>query len=138
MLATNPTAWPGPYNTDIRRQLLCAYGAPLYRTRRERVHAPIERCFLLSTSVEIAEQELRMHPIRGRTSDLVIGEEKILWKGWQLGLPHFHESIIENYRPPIFFRDRMIAGRFAAFEHDHNFTEQAKGAVLLRIKSDSQ
>jgi len=96
------------------------------------VHAPIERCFLLSTSVKIVEQELKMRPVRGRTSGFIIGEDTILWKGWQFGLPQFHESIIERFQPPVFFRDRMIAGRFATFEHDHAFTEQVNGSVLLQ------
>ncbi|MFL6427639.1 MAG: hypothetical protein ACJ71S_05300, partial [Acidobacteriaceae bacterium] len=46
-------------------------------------------------------------------------------------LPQFHESRIEEFRPLTFFRDRMIAGRFASFEHDHNFTVQGDGSVLL-------
>jgi ligand-binding SRPBCC domain-containing protein len=96
------------------------------------VHAPIERCFLLSTNIEIVAQELKMRPIRGRTSGFVIGDDTIRWEGWQLCLPQFHESIIERFEPPLFFRDRMIAGRFATFEHDHAFTDQNGGTVLLQ------
>jgi ligand-binding SRPBCC domain-containing protein len=96
------------------------------------VHAPIERCFLLSTSLEIVEQDLGMSPVRGRTTGLVIGNDTIRWEGWQLGLPQFHESIIELFQPPTFFRDRMITGRFATFEHDHAFTDKNDGTVLLQ------
>jgi len=96
------------------------------------VHAPIERCFLLSTSLEIVEQELHMKPVQGRTSGLVTAGETVLWRGWKFGLPQFHKSLIEAFEPPVFFRDRMIAGRFATFEHDHNFTQRADGSVLLR------
>lgn len=95
------------------------------------VHAPIERCFLLSTRVELVEQELKMRPVRGRTAGFVVGGDTIRWKGWQLGLPQVHESLIERFQPPVFFRDRMIAGRFAAFEHDHHFLDRGKGTVLL-------
>ncbi|HEY1986683.1 MAG TPA: hypothetical protein VGG85_14805 [Terracidiphilus sp.] len=95
------------------------------------VRAPIERCFLLSTSVAIVQRELRMRPVRGRTTGLVLGGDTVRWEGWKLGLPQMHESLIEDYRPPTFFRDRMIAGRFASFSHDHNFIPQAAGAVLL-------
>ena len=95
------------------------------------VHAPLERCFLLSTSVEIVERELGMHPVAGRTSGLVKEGDTVRWEGWQLGLPQFHESCIEEFRPPSIFRDRMIAGRFASFEHDHSFTDQGNGTVLL-------
>jgi ligand-binding SRPBCC domain-containing protein len=95
------------------------------------VKAPVERCFLLSTSVEIVQLDLRMHPVRGRTSGFVVGGDTVRWKGWQLGLPQIHESLIGPFEPPVFFRDRMIAGRFASFEHAHRFTEQGDGAVLL-------
>lgn len=96
------------------------------------VHAPLERCFLLSTSVALVERELRMRPVRGRTTGLVTNGDVVRWEGWQLGLPQFHESLIEDFRPPFFFRDRMIAGRFAAFEHDHTFDDCGDGSVLLR------
>jgi ligand-binding SRPBCC domain-containing protein len=95
------------------------------------VHAPIERCFFLSTSVELVQRELRMRPVRGRTSGLVVSDDIVRWQGWQLGLPTIHESLIEPYTPPLFFRDRMIAGRFATFEHDHNFVECGNGATLI-------
>jgi hypothetical protein len=95
------------------------------------VNAPIERCFLLSTSIAIVQRELHMHPVRGRTSGLVTGGDTVLWKGWQLGLPQVHESLIEDFRPPVFFRDRMIAGRFRSFQHDHAFEDLHNGSVRL-------
>ena len=96
------------------------------------VRAPVERCFLLSTSLALVERELKMHPVRGRTSGLVIGGDMVRWEGWQLWLPQYHESLIEPFEPPTFFRDHMIAGRFARFEHDHNFIDRHNGSVLLK------
>lgn len=96
------------------------------------VHAPVERCFQLSTCLEIVALELKMRPVRGRTSGCVSEGDTVLWRGWQLGLPQFHQSLIEGFRAPFFFRDRMIAGRFASFEHDHHFIPCADGSVLLR------
>lgn len=96
------------------------------------VRAPIQRCFLLSTCLEIVAQELKMRPVRGRTSGCVVGGDTVLWHGWQLGLPQFHQSRIEPFQPPIYFRDSMIAGRFATFEHHHHFLDQGDGTVLLR------
>jgi ligand-binding SRPBCC domain-containing protein len=95
------------------------------------VHAPIERCFLLSTSVELVQRELGMRPMRGRTTGLVVSGDTVRWQGWQLGLPMFHESLIDSFTAPVFFRDRMIAGRFATFEHEHNFTDHLNGTVLM-------
>jgi ligand-binding SRPBCC domain-containing protein len=95
------------------------------------VRAPAERCFLLSTSVAIVECDLEMHPVRGRTSGLVIAGDTVRWQGWQLGLPQFHESLIGPYEPYVFFQDRMIAGRFQSFEHHHRFTDKGDGTVLM-------
>ncbi len=95
------------------------------------IHAPTERCFLLSTSVELVQRELGMRPVRGRMTGLVTSGDTIRWQGWQLGLPMFHESLIESFIPPIFFRDRMMAGRFATFEHDHNFVDRHDETVLM-------
>jgi ligand-binding SRPBCC domain-containing protein len=94
------------------------------------VNAPVERCFLLSTSLEIVQQELKMRPVQGRTSGLISGGETVRWEGWKFCLPQFHESVIESFEPPVFFRDRMIAGRFASFEHDHTFTRRANDTLL--------
>ncbi len=95
------------------------------------VRAPIERCFLLSTSVALVQRELGMNPVRGRTSGLVIAGDTVRWEGWQLWLPQYHESLIEPFKPPVFFRDSMIAGRFASFQHDHNFIDRKDGHVVL-------
>ena len=95
------------------------------------VRAPIERCFALSTNLAIVEMVLGMRPVGGRRSGSVIDGDTVRWHGWMWGLAHEHESAIEAFEPPVFFRDRMIAGRFAAFEHDHNFTKRANGIVLL-------
>ena len=96
------------------------------------VQASIERCFTLSTSIELVQAELGMHPVSGRTTGCVVDGDTVLWRGWKFCLPHTHESVIEAFKPPIFFRDRMISGRFAAFEHDHNFIPQPDGSVQLR------
>lgn len=96
------------------------------------ISAPIELCFQLSTCLEIVALELKMRPVRGRTSGCVAGGDTVRWRGWQLGLPQFHESLIEACNPPFFFRDRMMAGRFAAFEHDHAFIQRTDGSVLLQ------
>ena len=58
------------------------------------IHAPIERCFALSTSIAIVQRELRMNPVAGRTSGLVTGGDTVRWEGLQFGFRNFHVSII--------------------------------------------
>lgn len=96
------------------------------------VRAPVERCFLLSTSVAVVERELKMHPAAGRRTGFVEDGDTVLWKGWQLWLPQFHQSEIRHLEANRFFQDYMLKGRFASFEHDHAFLNQGNGAVLLR------
>ncbi len=102
-------------------------------TVRDRItiHAPLDRCFRLSTSVAIVEKELKMHPVRGKTTGLVNAGDTVRWEGWQLGLPQFHESLISNFVPNTFFQDTMTAGRFASFQHDHAFLDAGNGSVTL-------
>ncbi|HTV07736.1 MAG TPA: SRPBCC family protein [Candidatus Aquilonibacter sp.] len=96
------------------------------------VRAPIARCFALSSSVAIVERELGMHPVEGRTGGLVTAGDTVRWEGMQLGFFNYHVSIIvpETWNPPHFFQDRMIAGRFRSFEHDHRFSEITGGTLL--------
>ena len=94
--------------------------------------APVERLFLLSTRIELVERVLGMRPVRGRTTGLVGAGDTVLWRGWKFGLPVEHESLIDGFEPPVSFRDRMIAGRFAAFQHEHHFIDQGDGTVEMR------
>ena len=98
------------------------------------INAPIERCFQLSTSIEIVRKELGMkavsHGPATRTTGLVTAGDTIHWQGWQLGFPNYHVSLISAFDPPNFFQDRMLAGRFRTFEHDHHFASTPEGTLL--------
>lgn len=97
----------------------------------ELVRVPREHCFQLSTALALVQESLGLRPVAGRTSGCVQAGDTVLWRGWKFGLPQFHRSLIEAFDPPAFFRDRMIAGRFRTFEHDHAFLAQPGGSVLL-------
>jgi ligand-binding SRPBCC domain-containing protein len=96
------------------------------------IHAPIERCFALSTHLAIVERELGLHPVEGRTGGLVMAGDTIRWEGMQLGFFNYHVSLVvpETWDPPYFFQDRMIAGRFRSFEHSHRLLETTRGTFL--------
>lgn len=100
------------------------------------VNAPIERCFLLSTNLELVKRSLKMRLVKNRssrTSGLVVGGDRILWRGWIFGLPQMHETVITKYEQPDFFQDSMERGRFKRFQHDHFFVEVG-GRTLLNDK----
>lgn len=100
------------------------------------VNAPIERCFLLSTNLELVKRSLKMQLVASgssKTSGLIVGGDRMLWRGWIFGLPQMHETLITKYERPDFFQDSMERGRFKRFQHDHFFVEVG-GRTLLNDK----
>jgi ligand-binding SRPBCC domain-containing protein len=95
------------------------------------INAPIERCFLLSTSVDLVARAIGMRCVAGKTSGLVVAGDRIEWRGWKFGFPQRHETLITQYHLPTFFQDSMASGRFRVFRHDHEFTEM-DGRTLLK------
>lgn len=94
------------------------------------IQAPIERCFLLSTSIEVVAQTLAMRPVEGKTSGMIVAGDQLLWRGWKFGLPQMHETLITGFDSPVYFQDTMGRGRFKTFQHDHRFTEIDEGTLL--------
>ncbi len=95
-----------------------------------RVHAPVERCFLLSTSLELVARTIGLKAVEGKTSGLVVGADQLVWRGWKFGIPAMHETLITAYERPRFFQDTMGRGRFKAFQHDHHF-ERVDGETVM-------
>jgi ligand-binding SRPBCC domain-containing protein len=94
------------------------------------IDAPIERCFLLSTNIALVERTLEMRPVGGKTHGMVVDRDKVVWRGWQFGLPQMHESLITQYERPTFFQDTMVRGRFKRFQHDHELAEVDEHILL--------
>jgi ligand-binding SRPBCC domain-containing protein len=94
------------------------------------INAPIERCFLLSTNIELVGQTYGMKPIEGKLSGLFVAEDRLVWAGWKFGFPQMHESYVTQYEPPAFFQDTMGRGRFKRYQHDHYFYEMNDRTVL--------
>jgi ligand-binding SRPBCC domain-containing protein len=87
------------------------------------INAPIERCFLLATHIELVGKTLEMRLLEGKSAGMVVSGDRLVWVGWKFGLPQMHESLITRYERPAFFQDTMLRGRFKRFQHDHNFME---------------
>ena len=101
------------------------------------VNAPLERCFLLSTSIDLVRRTLKMTPVEGdarwRATGLIVGGDRVHWRGWQFGLPARHDSLITGYERPSFFQDSMESGYFKTFQHDHRFEEVGGRTLLVDI-----
>jgi len=96
------------------------------------VNAPIERCWALSTRVELVQKTLGMRLVGGVTSGNITADSRVEWRGWKFGLPVTHRSLISVFRPPhlervlkprlaAHFQDSQEQGRFSRFRHDHYF-----------------
>lgn len=95
------------------------------------IDAPIERCFLLSTSIEVVAITLGMRPVEGKLAGTIVAGDQLVWRGWKFGLPQMHETLITGFERPVYFQDTMGRGRFAAFQHDHFFTQLEDGTLLV-------
>ena len=96
------------------------------------IRAPIERCFALSTRIELVQRTLGMKLIGDLTTGHITANSRVTWQGWKFGLPTTHHTLITAFEPPhtltsgktAFFQDTQERGRFAFFQHDHHFHEE--------------
>ncbi len=105
------------------------------------INAPIERCWALSTRVELVQKTLGMKLTGGVTEGFITAGSRVTWSGWKFGLPTEHHTLITRFDPPhahflrvdpheitkeAFFQDSQEKGRFAEFHHDHFLCEEVR------------
>ena len=97
------------------------------------VDAPVERCFKLSLSVDLhleALRKTRERAVDGVTTGLIGAGETVKWSGRHFGRRWSHTSVVDAYRPFLFFRDVMVKGAFKHFEHEHHFAALDDGTRI--------
>jgi ligand-binding SRPBCC domain-containing protein len=97
------------------------------------IDAPVERCFLLSLSVDlhVASARSTQENVGAGAMEGTIGEgDTLTFKGRRFGVHGQHTSMIERLRPHSYYRDVMIAGPFRHFEHDHHFAPMDDGTRM--------
>jgi ligand-binding SRPBCC domain-containing protein len=97
------------------------------------IDAPVERCFRLSTSIDLrvaSTASTGEKAIDGVTTSLISDGETVTWQGRHFGLNLRHTSRIDAWRPHSYFRDVMIQGVFARFEHEHFFAAMDDGTRM--------
>ncbi|HEV2577573.1 MAG TPA: SRPBCC family protein [Acidobacteriaceae bacterium] len=100
-----------------------------------KIAAPLERCFLLSLSIELhmaSTAPTRERAIAGVTHGIIGPDQTVTWRGRHFGLMLTHTSLIDRYDPPNYFRDVMVAGHFRSFEHEHFYEPIEKSQTLMR------
>jgi ligand-binding SRPBCC domain-containing protein len=97
------------------------------------IDAPVERCFLLSLSVDLhtaSATSSREKAVAGVMTGLLNKGETVTFQGRHFGVTLNHTSRIEILRPYSHFRDVMTSGRFKHFEHDHHFAAMNDGTRM--------
>ena len=98
-----------------------------------RVAASVERCFDLARDIDFHLRSMSTtgeRAVDGRTSGLIDLGETVTWEARHFGVRWQMTSRIAAMERPVYFRDEMVAGPFAAFGHDHRF-ESDDGATLM-------
>src|SRR5262249_33807978 len=88
------------------------------------IHAPPERCFDLSRSIDlhvVSMQQTGERAVGAVTSGLLGLGEEVTWSARHLGVRQPLTSRITAFDRPHHFRDSMVRGAFRRFDHDHFF-----------------
>ena len=97
------------------------------------IAAPVERCFLLSLSIDLhmaSTARTGERVVAGVTHGLIGLGETVTWEGRHFGLMLRHEARITEYERPHHFQDAMVRGMFRSFVHDYYFEVGAGGTRM--------
>jgi ligand-binding SRPBCC domain-containing protein len=101
-----------------------------------RIEAPPERVFDLARSVDLhllGQARYRERAIAGVTRGLIGMGEMVTWEARHFGITQRLTSRIVAFDRPRSFRDSMVSGAFAYFDHDHLFEADGPGTRMIDI-----
>lgn len=102
------------------------------------ITAPIERVFDLSRSIDAhvaSTAGTSERAVAGVTRGLIGPGEEVTWEARHFGILQRLTTHITGYERPFHFRDSMVPGTFARFDHDH-FFEAFGGRTRVRERFD--
>lgn len=100
-----------------------------------RIDAPRERVFDLARSVDAhvaSTQDTAEIPVAGTTTGLLALGDEVTWQARHFGVTQRLSSRITRYERPSYFRDTMLTGAFARFDHDHHFESADPSTTIMR------
>lgn len=98
------------------------------------IYSPIERVFDLARSIDLHQESMSdstERAVGGVTLGLIDLGEMVTWEATHFGIKQKLTSEITMFDRPRHFRDSMVSGAFARFDHDHFFKE-TKACTLMR------
>ena len=100
------------------------------------IHAPPERCFDLSLSVDAhagSQAQAHERPIAGvLTGEMRLGDT-VTWEATHFGVKQYLTTQITAYERPTRFTDEMTRGIFAALHHTHEFLPKSQGTLMIDV-----
>ena len=100
------------------------------------VNAPIERVFDLSRSIDLHRASMNKHgekAVAGVREGLIKLDESVTWEAMHFGIRQKLTSKITAFERPRYFRDSLVSGAFARFDHDHFFEEIKTGTLMKDV-----
>ena len=98
------------------------------------INAPAESCFDLARSIDFhlhSVSSTKEKAVSGVTSGLIDMGQQVEWRAKHFGL-WFHMTVaITEMDRPVHFQDAMVKGPFRYFRHDHTFTQQDQGTLMV-------
>jgi len=108
---------------------------PVIRVETE-IEAPPALCFDLARSIELhiaSTGRTNERAIAGVTGGLIGAGQEVTWSARHFGVRQSLTSRITVFDPPHHFRDSMVRGAFARFDHDHHFEAHDGGTRMLDL-----
>ena len=100
------------------------------------IAAPPGRCFDLARSVEAHTDSTRAtgeRAVAGKTHGLLALGDQVTWRAKHLGVWQELTSELTAYDRPTHFRDSLVRGAFARFDHDHFFVPSGGGTLVREV-----
>ena len=88
------------------------------------IAAPVERVFDLCRSIDLhvaSTAHTGERAVAGVTAGLIGLGEEVTWRARHFGVWQEPTSRITAFERPRHFRDSLVRGAFARFDHDHDF-----------------
>ena len=101
------------------------------------IKAPIERVFELARSLDLHMEstgETGERAVGGVTSGLLGPDQEVTWQAKHFGVWQHLTSRMTAFDPPRHFRDSMVSGAFARFDHDHYFERTGPDGAWTRMR----
>lgn len=103
---------------------------------KTKINAPIERCFLLSLSVDLHQlstAETNKRAISGVTTGLMKLNDVVTWRAKHFGIYQNMTSKISAYDAPKYFVSEMVKGAFKKLHHQHLFEWTGTETIMTDI-----